>query len=50
MVRRKPFGNKSEIAATTVISVAAKKKTLNAVMPKGLETREGSFELMIVNC
>jgi len=32
---RRPFGNKSETAATSVNPVAAKKKILNAVMPKG---------------
>jgi hypothetical protein len=46
---RRPFGNKSEIAATSVIPVAAKKKILKAIMPKGREVAEDLREFMTVD-
>jgi hypothetical protein len=45
---RKPFGKKSEIAATSVIPVAAKKKILNAVTPTGREIAADLLEFMKV--
>jgi hypothetical protein len=43
---KRPFGNKSEIAAISVIPVAALKKILSTVMPKGREVAGDFREFM----